>query len=140
MPITKKKFIELLNKDLAWEYTATIQYVQHSGVMTGAQYMSIKKEIILHAQEELAHATILAGQINFLGGTPTVDVYKSNISDDNIKMLQQDLAGEEDAIRRYTERIAQAEELNLLHLAQNLRNILAMEQEHAMDLQEALGK
>lgn len=140
MPITKKKFIELLNKDLAWEYTATIQYVQHSGVMTGAQYMSIKKEIILHAQEELAHATILAGQINFLGGTPTVDVYKSNISDDSIKMLQQDLEGEEDAIRRYTERIAQAEELNLLHLAQNLRNILAMEQEHAMDLQEALGK
>lgn len=140
MSITKKKFIDLLNKDLAWEYTATIQYVQHSGVLTGAQYMSIKKEIILHAQEELAHATILAGQINFLGGTPTVDVYKANISDDNIKMLQQDLEGEEDAIRRYTERISQAEELNLLHLAQNLRNILAMEQEHAMDLQEALGK
>ncbi len=51
MAITKSKFIDLLNKDLAWEYTAMVQYVQHSGVMTGAQYMSIKKVISLHAQE-----------------------------------------------------------------------------------------
>ncbi len=140
MAITKSKFIDLLNKDLAWEYTAMVQYVQHSGVMTGAQYMSIKKEIILHAQEELQHATTLSGQIAFLGGTPTVDVYNPLISKDNIDMLQQDLDGEEDAIKRYTERVAQAEELNLYHLAQALRTILAMEQEHAMDLQEALGK
>jgi len=140
MPIAKKKFVELLNKDLAWEYTAIIQYTQHAGVITGAQYMAIKKEMIIHAQEELAHATILSDQISFLGGTPCVDVYKAGISPDNVKMLEQDLAGEEDAIKRYTERIAQAEELNLYHLAQNLRNILAMEQEHAMDLQEALGR
>jgi len=140
MPIAKKKFIELLNKDLAWEYTAIIQYTQHAGVITGAQYMTIKKEMIVHAQEELAHATILSDQLSFLGGTPCVDVYKVGVSPDNIKMLEQDLAGEEDAIKRYTERIAQAEELNLYHLAQNLRNILAMEQEHAMDLQEALGR
>ena len=140
MSVTKEELIDLLNKDLSWEYAATIQYVQHSGVMTGAQFMSIKKEIILHAQEELAHATTLAGQINFLGGVPTVDSYKANISDDNITMLEQDLEGELDAVRRYTERIAQAEQLNLYHLAQSLRTILAMEQEHAMDLQEALGR
>jgi bacterioferritin (cytochrome b1) len=33
MAITKEKLIALLNKDLAWEYTAMIQYVQHSGVL-----------------------------------------------------------------------------------------------------------
>jgi bacterioferritin len=140
MAISMKKFIELLNKDLSWEYTALVQYTQHSGVMTGAQYMTIKKEIILHAQEELAHATIIADQISFLGGFPTVEMYPGKTSRDNVEMLQQDLEGEEDAIRRYTERVAQAEQLNLYHLAQNLRNILAMEQEHAMDLQEALGR
>ena len=141
MAIAMKKFIELLNKDLSWEYTALVQYTQHAGVMTGAAHMAIKKEIILHAQEELGHATILAGQINFLGGVPTAEMlYKCKTSDDNIAMLEQDLDGELDAIRRYTERIAQAEELNLYHLAQNLRNILAMEQEHAMDIQEALGR
>jgi bacterioferritin len=55
-------------------------------------------------------------------------------------MLQQDLEGENDAINRYIARIRQSEELNLYHLAQQLRNILAMEQEHAMDLEQALGK
>ena len=34
----------------------------------------------------------------------------------------------------------EAETLKLLYLAQQLRNILAMEQEHAMDLEQALGK
>jgi bacterioferritin len=55
-------------------------------------------------------------------------------------MLQQDLDGENDAIARYIARIGQAEEINLYHLAHQLRNILAVEQEHAMDLEQALGK
>jgi bacterioferritin len=55
-------------------------------------------------------------------------------------MLKQVPAGENDAIVRYIQRIRQAEELNLYHLAQQLRLILAMEQEHAMDLEQALGK
>jgi bacterioferritin len=62
------------------------------------------------------------------------------ISEDTIKMLTQDLEGENDAIARYITRVKQAEELNLFHLAQQLRTILAVEQEHAMDLEQALGK
>jgi len=103
-------------------------------------YQSIQKELIIHAQEELQHATILAAQIDYLGGVPTVDVPLAKTSDDNVTMLQQDLEGENDAIARYIVRIKQAEELNLYHLAQQLRNILAVEQEHAMDLEQALGK
>jgi bacterioferritin len=55
-------------------------------------------------------------------------------------MLQQDLTGEEDAIRRYKVRVEQAEQLKEFALAQQLRTILAMEQEHATDLKQALGK
>ena len=55
-------------------------------------------------------------------------------------MLEQDLAGELDAITRYKQRIIQAEELQELALAQKLREILAIEQEHAMDLRNALGR
>lgn len=138
--ITKEQLIELLNKDLALEYTAMIQYTQHQGVLKGAMYQSIQKELIIHAQEELQHATILASQIDYLGGVPTVEVPPPRTSDDSVTMLQQDLEGENDAIARYITRIAQAEELNLYHLAQQLRNILAVEQEHAMDLEQALGK
>ncbi len=140
MAITKEQLIELLNKDLALEYTACVQYTQHQGVLKGAMYQSIQKELVIHAQEELAHATVLANQIDYLGGVPTVDMPKPKKSPEAITILQQDLEGENDAIARYIVRIRQAEELNLYHLAQQLRNILAVEQEHAMDLEQALGK
>ena len=138
--ITKKQLIELLNKDLGLEYTAMVQYTQHQGTLKGAMYQSIQKELIIHAQEELAHATILAAQIDYLGGVPTVIMPPAKTARDSVKMLQQDLEGENDAIARYIARIRQAEELDLYHLAQQLRTILAMEQEHAMDLEQALGK
>ncbi|MBI2440609.1 MAG: ferritin-like domain-containing protein [Lentisphaerae bacterium] len=137
---TKKQLLELLNKDLGLEYTACVQYTQHQGVLKGAMFQSIQKELIIHAQEELAHATILASQIDYLGGFPTVNMPLPKISADNLAMLKQDLAGENDAIARYIVRIKQAEALNLYHLAQQLRTILAVEQEHAMDLEQALGK
>lgn len=140
MSITKEELINKLNVDLAWEYTAAVQYIQHSGVITGAAYGDIKKEIIIHANEEIQHAITLADQIDYLGGFPTVEVYPGKTSKDNNTMLQQDLDGENDAILRYTQRIEEAETLKLLYLAQQLRNILAMEQEHAMDLEQALGK
>jgi bacterioferritin len=136
-----RELIDLLNRDLSWEYTAMLQYVQHSGVLTGAEYGDITKEIKIHAQEELQHALILVDQIDYLGGVPTAEVlYPPKTSRDNREMLQQDLEGEEDAIRRYQERIEQAEAMKELALAQKLREILAMEQEHAMDLKNALGR
>jgi bacterioferritin len=138
--VTKEQLVELLNKDLALEYMACVQYTQHQAVLSGAMYQSIQKELIIHAQEELAHATILADQIDYLGGVPTVDMPAPRISPDNEKMLEQDLAGENDAIARYIARVKQAEALDMYHLAQQLRGILAIEQEHAMDLEQALGK
>ncbi|MFQ6093246.1 MAG: bacterioferritin [bacterium] len=140
MAIDRKQLIDLLNKDLGLEYTAAIQYVQHSGVLTGAEYMNIQKELAIHAGEELQHALTLAGQIDYLGGVPTVEAPPAKVSNDNRTMLEQDLEGENDAVSRYTARIEQAEQLNLLHLAQKLREILAVEQEHAMDLEQALGR
>ena len=138
--ITKAELIKLLNKDLGLEYTAMVQYTQHQGTLKGAIYQSIQKELAIHAQEELQHAIILAAQIDYLGGVPTVDMPPAKTSRDSVTMLKQDLAGENDAIARYIMRIRQAEDLNLYHLAQQLRLILAVEQEHAMDLEQALGE
>jgi len=53
MAIELSELIELLNKDLGLEYTAMVQYVQHSGVLTGTEYGDIIKEIKIHANEEL---------------------------------------------------------------------------------------
>lgn len=140
MPVTIEKLVDLLNMDLEREYSAGIQYIQHAAVMTGAQYGDIIKELKIHATEEFGHAMVLADQIDYLGGVPTVNVGPIHTSSDNVQMLEQDLDGENDAIARYKARIDQAEELKEFALAQQLRIILAVEQEHAMDLLQALGK
>ena len=140
MAITMEKLIDLLNMDLELEYSAAIQYINHAAVITGAAYGDIIKELKIHANEEIQHAMILADQIDYIGGSPSVNVGKIATSKDNDEMLQQDLDGEEDAIKRYKVRVEQAEQLKEFALAQQLRNILATEQEHAMDLKQALGK
>ena len=140
MSITIDQLVELLNHDLALEYSAAIQYINHSAVMTGAAYGDIIKELKIHTTQEIQHAMILADQIDFLEGKPSVKVGEIRTSQDNQEMLRQDLEGEQDAIRRYKVRIEQAEELKEFALAQQLRSILANEQEHAMDLKQALGE
>ena len=140
MAVTLKKLIDLLNMDLELEYSAAIQYINHAAVITGAAYGDIIKELKIHTTEEIQHAVILADQIDYLGGSPSVKVGRILTSEDNDEMLRQDLDGEEDAIKRYKARIEQAEQLKEFALAQQLRNILAIEQEHAMDLKQALGK
>jgi len=139
MTISREKLIAELNKDLEWEYAAAVQYVQHAAALTGAQYDAIKKELVIHSQEEMQHAVMLAEQIDFLGGVPTIDVERRDIAEDAREMLQQDLAGEDNAIARYKERIAQCEALQEYGLRRVIEDILIQEEEHKRDLQDALG-
>lgn len=140
MKITMKKLLAELNKDLEWEYAAAIQYVQHAATINGPQFDSIQKELLIHAQEEMQHAVMLSEQIDFLGGVPTVDVEERGISADSLEMLKQDLAGEENAIARYKERIGQAEALKEYGLRRVLEDILIQEEEHKRDVANALSK
>jgi len=137
--ITKEELIENLNKDLEWEYAAAIQYIQHQSVLSGPQYNNIRDELAVHVDEEIQHAIQLADQIDYLGGTPSINVEEIKISGDAEEMLEQDLAGERDAIKRYKKRIKEAKSLDEYATAETLKNILVNEQEHEMDLMDALG-
>ncbi|MEF8835315.1 MAG: ferritin-like domain-containing protein [Candidatus Thermoplasmatota archaeon] len=136
--ISLEEFIEKLNYDLEWEYAAAIQYIQHQAVLSGAAFDNIADELALHAEEEIQHAIQMADQIDYLGGTPRVDVQDIKISENAEKMLEQDLEGERDAIKRYKKRIRQAEALDEYATSQTIRQILVTEQEHEMDLMDAL--
>ena len=114
--------------------------MQHAATINGPQYDSIQKELLIHATEEMQHAVMLSEQIDFLGGVPTVDVEKREVSGDSVQMLKQDLKGEENAIKRYKERIAQAEELKEYGLRRVLEDILIQEEEHKRDLTNALAR
>lgn len=136
----KTTLITGLNKALEWEYAASIQYVQHAAVITGPEFDGIGKELIVHSNEELAHANTLAEQIAFLGGVPTIDVEERDIAEDAKSMLEQDLKGEQHAIEMYKDLIAQAEKLQEYGLRRILEDILIQEEEHKRDLMSALNR
>ncbi len=139
-PITRQRMIELLNEDLAREFQAIIAYVVYSQVLKGAAYMTIAKELEVHAGEELAHAIEIAKQIDYLGGMPTVTAKPVKTSEKAEDMLRFDLANENETIRNYRERVRQAEELGEYALSEHIREILKQEQEHQLDLATALGE
>ncbi|HWB29224.1 MAG TPA: ferritin-like domain-containing protein [Vicinamibacterales bacterium] len=128
-----------LNDDLSREYQAIIAYVIYSQVLKGAEYMAIAKELEVHATQELQHALTIAKHIDYLGGTPTATPKPVKLSDKAEVMLRADLDNENETVRQYRQRLRQAEALDEIAIAEDLREILRQEQEHQVDLATALG-
>ena len=137
--VTREMLIELLNEDLAREYQAIISYVVYSQVLKGAQYMNIAAELAIHAGEELQHALLLAGQIDYLGGMPKVIPKPVQTSEKAEDMLRFDLENENETIRHYRQRVGQCEALGEYAIAEHIRDILVQEQDHQIALATALG-
>jgi bacterioferritin len=138
-PFRRDQLIDLLNEDLSREYQAIIAYVTYSQVIKGAEYMAIAKELEKHAHEELAHALKIAGQIDYLGGTPTVTPLTVKTSKKAEDMLRFDLDNENVTVANYRERVRQCEALGEFAVAENIREILVQEQDHQVELATALG-
>lgn len=137
--VTREDLVTLLNDDLAREYQAVISYVVYSQVLKGAEYMNIAAELEKHASEELSHALLLAGQIDYLGGMPATvpkAVKTSTVADD---MLSFDLEAETETIYHYRQRVRQCEALGEFAVAEHIRSILVQEQDHQVALASALG-
>ncbi len=137
--ISKEELIKGLNEDLSREYQAIIAYTVYSKTIKGAQFMNIAAELEIHAGEELKHALIIADQIDYLGGQPTVTPKLVKTSEKAEDMLRFDLDNETETIRNYRIRVRQAEALSLYALAEQLRAILVDEQDHHNSLATALG-
>ena len=138
--VDRKALIGLLNEDLAREYQAIIAYVVYSQVLKGAAYMSIAKELEVHAREELDHAITIAKQIDYLGGTPTVVPKPVKLSENPKDLLRFDLDNETETIKQYRARLRQCEVLGEYAMSEHIREILKAEQEHQIDLATALGQ
>ncbi|HEY4099341.1 MAG TPA: ferritin-like domain-containing protein [Gemmatimonadales bacterium] len=139
-PVSRARLIELLNEDLAREYQAIIAYVVYSQVLKGAEYMAIAAELEKHAGEELRHALIISNQVDYLGGNPVVVPKPVKTSDKPREMLRFDLENERQTILQYRARLRQCESLGEYAIAEHIRQILADEQEHLIDLATALGE
>jgi bacterioferritin len=138
--ITREQLITFLNEDLAREYQAIIAYVVYSQALKGPQYMSIAKELEVHAKEELQHALKISRHVDYLGGMPTATPLTVKTSEKAEDMLRFDLDNENDTVRNYRKRVAQCEALGEYGIAEDIREILRQEQEHQIDLATALGE
>jgi bacterioferritin len=136
------EFIAALNGDLETEFQSIIQYVNHVAVLKGAEYLSIIDELKIHLTQELTHATVLAEQVAFLGGEPSIKattVTPAEPDADAATALRADLSLERDQLIRYRERFAQANELGLADVAEAIRPLLEQTQEHVRDLETVVG-
>jgi bacterioferritin len=142
-----EKLIEMLNAALAEEWLAYYQYWIGARVMEGPMRSEVEPELLLHADEELSHAVLVADRIVQLGGTPLLDP-KDWIkharcdyevpSDPYVEViLDQNLKGERCAIERYQEIAAYTAGKDFA-THQMAVNILNDEIEHENDIEDWL--
>lgn len=138
-PAAREQIVRELNEDLAREYKAIIQYVVFSSALKGAEYNDNADQLKQHAQQELGHALEVARQIDYLGGKAAVTPKQAEFPEESKAMLEVDLRDEQVTIKNYRERIREAEAAGEFALSEALRKIIAQEQDHEIDLKDALG-
>lgn len=138
--MSRQDFIKALNEDLASEYRSIVQYIQHISGIKGARYQQTIEGMRAHLDQEITHATTLAEQIDFLGGTPCNDVPEFDTRLEPEAALEQDLQLEEQQLDRYRQRVVEADELGLPDVAEALTPLLEQTQDHVRDLRAALGR
>lgn len=142
-----KEIVNLLNKAYCDEWLAYYQYWVGSKVVKGPNKEAVISELTLHATEELNHATLLTTRIIQLGGTPVTkpqDWYKLtncgyDAPDDPfiVKILEQNIKGEQCAIKTYNSLLKKTEGKDPVTY-NVLLTILSQEVEHEEDLQALL--
>ena len=136
--MTKEELIKGLNEDLAHEYQAVIAYTTYAARVKGPHRPALREFFLKEAKEELAHAQFLADKIVALGGVPTVEPAPVPPAAGPREMLTAVLEAEDQTIRRYAERMRQAEELGDLGLAARLHAMIEDETEHKEEVEKLL--
>lgn len=140
-----KELVELLNKALADEWLAYYQYWVGAKIVRGPLRPQVEAELKQHAGEELAHAEMLAARVVQLGGTPLLSPdewkQKTNCGYDAptdpavLKILDQNIKGEQCAITAYSKLLEKVKLGNDPITFNMIRKILEDEVEHEEDLE-----
>src|SRR5438093_13344469 len=96
-----KAVIELLNKALAVEYSALIQYSPFAALIQGPDRKLYKEVFEDSSKESREHAQIVSDLIVSIGGTPTIETARIRQATDAKEMLQHALATENEALDTY---------------------------------------
>ena len=141
----REDIIRLLNGALATAIVCTLRYKRHYFTARGVSSPKIAEEFLVHANEETAHADLLAERIVQLGGEP--DFSPSTLLDRSHAdydastelqaMIRANLIAERVAIEAYGQMIKLIGDKDST-TRRILESILAQEQEHADELSDWL--
>jgi bacterioferritin len=96
------ELINILNQAVALEYTAVVQYNQHSMLLTGKDRRVFEDLFKEHSLEALGHAKMWGDRIVYLGGVPKAEVGAIQQSTNLTEMLEMDLEIETKAVEVYS--------------------------------------
>lgn len=141
----RKAVIGMLNEALATELVCVLRYKRHYFMASGIHAASVAAEFLEHANEEMAHADLLAKRIIELRGEPNFSPeglaarsHAEYAEGHSLKdMIKEDLIAERIAIESYREMVAYLGEQDPT-TNRMLKEILASEEEHAEDLSSLL--
>ena len=139
--------VRLLNSALATELVCVLRYKRHYFTASGEASPAIADEFLVHANEESAHADKIAERIVQLGGEPDFNPQslqgRSHASYDASldlqAMVRANLVAERIAIETYRQMIVLIGDKDPT-TRRMLEEILAVEEEHADELRDWLGK
>ncbi|HYB93298.1 MAG TPA: ferritin-like domain-containing protein [archaeon] len=136
----KKALIEALNHDVSLELGAIIQYVYHHIMSAGMESPEISEMQEDLAQVEMKHLEKFLNRVDYLGGVPTTKINEIKMGGSLKKMIQDDLDGENNAIKTYKQNIALAAKLGDTTTRLMLEEIVSDEEDHAYGWQTVLEK
>ncbi len=136
--MSKKKMIDGLNQDLAGELGAIIQYLTYAAKATGPYRPQLAQFFLAEVPDEQAHAQYLANKIVSLGGEPTTTPRPVPKAGNNREMLEAILDAERRAVKDYTTRAMQADELGDKGLAVQLEDMVRDETGHSEETERIL--
>ena len=138
--VSQEKFLELLNVDLAHEYSAVIAYRTYASQVQGQWRMELRQFFEAEIPDELGHAQILADKIVALGGVPVTTPAPVKSGRDAKEMLRNALEEEIETIERYVLRRKQAEALGHYGLAVEFDDLIRDESTHRDEIQMILKR
>ena len=134
----KQTLIDGLNQDLAGELSAITQYITYAAKATGPYRPQLAQFFLEEVVDEQGHAQYLANKIVALGGEPTTVARPVPKASTNREMVKAVLAAEKQAIKDYSLRAEQAEELGEKGLAVQLEDMVRDESGHADETERIL--
>jgi len=136
--MNKQSLIDNLNKDLAGELGAIIQYLTYAAKASGPYRPQLSQFYLAEVADEQLHAQYLANKIVALGGEPTTVPRPVPAARTNREMLEAIMAAERQATKDYTQRAKEAEELGEKGLMVQLEDMVRDESGHAEETERIL--